>query len=339
MKGVFVMNHLSQLSLIDGEDPNYQRLYEMYIQNKAHKDYFIGLSSKGIVCSPGCQNHLEDESKVIFSQRLIDLISFGYQECETCCPLSKGAEKQVVKEFLGKIEQGITPDKFLKQISPDEDVSYSSASKWFQKYHHADLQKYLYIKRINSLLKEENNFVTENETVITYQRFWTPIGVMIGCFIGMELCLLEFADRRILETELRNLKTKLKAVFRLDSSGLSDQLNKELKEYFSGTRKEFSIPLARIGTEFQLKAWDLLRNIPYGQISTYKNQAKLMGKSKAIRAVGRANGMNRIALLIPCHRVIGENGELTGYGGGLDRKKFLLDLEAYNNGGELSKME
>jgi AraC family transcriptional regulator of adaptative response/methylated-DNA-[protein]-cysteine methyltransferase len=333
------MNHLSRISFIDAEDPNYQKLYEMYLQNKSHKDYFIGLPSKNIVCCPGCQTHLADESKVIFSQRLIDLISFGYQECETCCPLSKSAEIQVVKEFLGKIEQPITPDKYLKQNSPDKDESLTLANKWFQKYHHADLQKYLNIKRINALLKVESDQIRENKMVITYQRFWTPIGVMIGCFIGQELCLLEFADRRMLETELQNLKIKMKAVLRQDSSDLSDQLNIELKEYFSGTRKDFSIPLARIGTEFQLKAWDLLRNIPYGKISTYKNQAKFIGKSKAVRAVGRANGMNRIALLIPCHRVIGENGELTGYGGGLDRKKFLLDLEASNSGGKLSKME
>lgn len=101
----------------------------------------------------------------------------------------------------------------------------------------------------------------------------------------------------------------------------------QLSEYFAGQRRQFDLPLAPAGTEFQLKAWNALREIPYGQTSTYGEQAVRVGGPNKARAVGMANGRNPISIIVPCHRVIGKNGELTGFGGGLPVKKFLLDLE------------
>ena len=106
-----------------------------------------------------------------------------------------------------------------------------------------------------------------------------------------------------------------------------NELNKQIEEYFDGKRKEFSIPLAIVGTTFQKQAWLALQAIPYGETRSYKEQAEFIGNPKAIRAVARANGDNRIAIIIPCHRVIGANGELVGYGGGLWRKRYLIELE------------
>ena len=100
-----------------------------------------------------------------------------------------------------------------------------------------------------------------------------------------------------------------------------------LREYFDGKRRDFDIPISLEGTEFQMKAWGALRNIPYGQTRTYKEQAEAVGNAKASRAVGAANGKNPVSIIIPCHRVIGTAGKLVGYGGGLERKKYLLDLE------------
>ncbi|MCI0667343.1 MAG: methylated-DNA--[protein]-cysteine S-methyltransferase [Methylococcaceae bacterium] len=102
----------------------------------------------------------------------------------------------------------------------------------------------------------------------------------------------------------------------------------QLQEYFSGNRKTFDIPLVLNGTRFQHSAWNLLREIPYGQTLSYEEQAIRLGGKEKVRAVARANAMNRIPILIPCHRVIGKNGALTGYGGGLAIKAFLLDLES-----------
>lgn len=103
---------------------------------------------------------------------------------------------------------------------------------------------------------------------------------------------------------------------------------KELSEYFAGKRSEFSMPLDLQGTDFQRKAWDALRAIPYGKTFTYAEQARAMRKPKAVRAVGAANGRNPVCIVVPCHRVVGADGSLTGYAGGLAQKKALLELEA-----------
>lgn len=104
----------------------------------------------------------------------------------------------------------------------------------------------------------------------------------------------------------------------------------QLEAYFSGTLKKFDLPLKPDGTDFQRIAWKALQKIPYGETRTYAQQAKVMDNPKACRAVGAANGQNPISIIIPCHRVVGSNGKLTGYGGGLKTKEFLLELEARN---------
>lgn len=105
------------------------------------------------------------------------------------------------------------------------------------------------------------------------------------------------------------------------------EAGKQLNEYFAGTRREFNLPLAPVGTEFMLKVWKALQDIPYGETRSYKEIAAATGNVKACRAVGMANNRNPISIFIPCHRVIGANGDLVGYGGGLDKKVFLLELE------------
>jgi methylated-DNA-[protein]-cysteine S-methyltransferase len=105
------------------------------------------------------------------------------------------------------------------------------------------------------------------------------------------------------------------------------EAGRQLKEYFAGKRRDFDLPLAPAGTEFMLRVWKALQEIPYGETRSYKDIAAMAGNSKACRAVGMANNRNPISIIIPCHRVIGANGDLVGYGGGLDKKVFLLDLE------------
>jgi methylated-DNA-[protein]-cysteine S-methyltransferase len=112
------------------------------------------------------------------------------------------------------------------------------------------------------------------------------------------------------------------------NDGLLAPVRHQLEEYFAGERTEFDVPLEVNGTEFQKRAWEELRRIPYGETISYGEQARRMGKPAAIRAVGSANGQNRISIIIPCHRVIGTDGSLTGFGGGIERKRTLLELEA-----------
>lgn len=165
------------------------------------------------------------------------------------------------------------------------------------------------------------------DQVISFYQIQTPLGPMIAGANDNGLCLLEFTDRRMLRTNLIILQKKMKARMILNKHPLIEKTQVQLEEYFSGRRKNFSIPLFMVGSQFQEKVWNVLLEIPIGETRSYSNQAKILGNPKSVRAVAKANGENRIAILIPCHRVIGSNGQLMGYSGGVARKQFLLDLE------------
>ena len=138
---------------------------------------------------------------------------------------------------------------------------------------------------------------------------------------------LEFENRRGLEREIERLRSRLNARIIHGTNTLLQQLEKELAAYFSGTFAGFTIPLYLSGSAFQQAVWKLLQKIPLGETATYKDLALKLGDSNKVRAVGNANGANQIAILIPCHRVIASDGSLGGYGGGKERKKYLLELE------------
>lgn len=172
---------------------------------------------------------------------------------------------------------------------------------------------------------------------ITIKRIETPLGSMFAGSINKGICFLEFVDRQSKDNGLAKLGKLLDAaVVEGDDHNLL-ALTMQLDEYFQGERKDFDIPLAIVGTPFQSKVWESLQNIPYGEVISYQEQARRIGCLKAVRAVGRANGANRIAILIPCHRVIGKNGSLVGYKGGLWRKKRLLALEKSNKTRQTSR--
>lgn len=168
----------------------------------------------------------------------------------------------------------------------------------------------------------------------------TPLGPMLGAATDAGVCLLEFTDRRALATELRELD---RGLGRAPSTGASrppeaaprehlDHLSDELSAYFAGVITRFSVPLVPAGSAFERAVWDLLLAIPYGRTTSYGAVARQLGQPGAARAVGRANGRNRIAIIIPCHRVIDSSGGLHGYGGGLHRKRYLLELETTFSG-------
>lgn len=159
-------------------------------------------------------------------------------------------------------------------------------------------------------------------------RLDTPVGKMLAVFDAEGLCLLEFADQTRLQRELDQIHTALSANFSWQKSVYHDVLQHELAEYFAGRLKRFTVPLHMVGTDFQRQVWQVLQTIPYGATLSYKEEARQAGNVRAVRAVAAANGQNKISILIPCHRVIGSDGRLTGYAGGLARKKFLLDLES-----------
>src|SRR5919199_4244624 len=161
---------------------------------------------------------------------------------------------------------------------------------------------------------------------VTVTGIESPVGTLLAGATDDGVCLLEFGDRRILDAQLESVRVRLGRVLPGRHRYL-DQLRGELAEYFAGDRREFTVPLVYPGTPFQVRVWDALRQIPYGETYSYEKLAWAVGAPGAQRAVGHANGQNRLAILIPCHRVVNKDGGLGGYGGGLKRKQQLLELE------------
>ncbi len=170
------------------------------------------------------------------------------------------------------------------------------------------------------------------KTIIT-KIIPSPVGDLFAGADDKEIFILEFTNtnKEPIEEILKNKKKKYDKAFNASLiSGENETLNKlqlQLNEYFDKKRKYFDLPLHINGTDFQKSVWDALLKIPYGRTISYQKQAENIGKIKAVRAVANANGANKIVIVIPCHRVIGKNGTLTGFGGGLWRKKLLLELE------------
>jgi len=151
---------------------------------------------------------------------------------------------------------------------------------------------------------------------------------MVAVSSGEGLVLLEFADRRMLPAQLERVRRLFPgSPIRPGKSGHADRIRDELGEWFAGERRSFATPLIRRGSPFQQAAWAALDRIPYGATRSYQQQAATLGRPGAERAVGRANGDNRLAIVIPCHRVIRADGSHGGYGGGLWRKQRLLGIE------------
>ena len=158
----------------------------------------------------------------------------------------------------------------------------------------------------------------------------TPLGNMIAICDDDKLHLLEFTDRRGLEHEIERLRIKTGAVIIPEKNSIIAEVGRELGLYFQGKLKHFTVKLAMKGSPFQQMAWNALIGIPYGHIRSYLEQAQMIGKETAFRAVANANGANPIAIIIPCHRIINTSGKLGGYGGGIHRKEWLINHEKSN---------
>lgn len=156
----------------------------------------------------------------------------------------------------------------------------------------------------------------------------TPIGELILGSFRDQLCLLDFLHRRMRSTVDRRLRNGLDAEFRSGGSDVVESAVEQLNEYLNHERTTFAIPFLTVGTEFQKSVWRELLEVKFGETASYQEIANRIGKPDAVRAVAAANGANAMSILIPCHRIIGTSGELTGYGGGLAVKKRLLNMES-----------
>jgi AraC family transcriptional regulator of adaptative response/methylated-DNA-[protein]-cysteine methyltransferase len=316
------------------------------------------VKTTGIFCRPTCRARKPKKENVEFVRTTQDALRKGYRPCKICQPLSPAQEApDWLKELLTYIENhSIT--RMKDQDIRDRGLDPNRVRRWFKKNHNITFQAYLRSIRLGSAFGHITNggkvidtafnngyeslsgFTSafkkltgkaptkskDGDIIETYQIL-TPLGPMLAASVNSGVCLLEFTDRRVLEKELIDLQKRFKASVITSESNHIKKLKKQLSEYFNGKRKKIDIPLSTPGSTFQQKTWKGLKAIPYGETRSYKEQATYIGNVKAVRAVANANGANRVAILIPCHRVIGSDGSLTGYGGGLERKRRLLEIE------------
>lgn len=320
--------------------------------------FIVGVRTTGIFCRSICTARKPKRDNVEFFKTTKEAIQKGYRACKVCKPMEKvGDTPEYINQILKQLDNDPTlklKDYDLRQMG----VEPSTVRRWFQKNHDVTFHAYQRMYRINSAFKkiQEGSSVTDTafgsgyeslsgfndsfkkifgvspknskeQIIINLIRLETPLGTMISCATKEGICLLEFSDRKMLETELKHLAKSLNATIIQGHNEHFELLKTQLGAYFEGDLKEFTVPLVYVGTDFQKTVWNQLLKIPYGKTASYLQQATAIEKPLAVRAVANANGMNKISIIVPCHRVIGSDGSLTGYGGGLWRKKKLLELE------------
>ncbi len=338
-------------------------MYQAIIDKDASFEglFITAVKTTGIFCRPTCSARKPKIENVVFFTTTKEAILHGYRPCKICKPLeTNGHTPANIKEILEQIHSNPSL-KFKDFHLREKGIEPNSLRRWFIKNHGITFHAYQRLYRINSAFKKiktgeavtstaydsgyeslsgfADSFksvfgVSPNKSkkqqLIDLIRINTPLGTMISCATEEGICLLEFTDRKMLETELKSLARLLNATIVQGNNTHFEKLQQELMEYFEGQRKDFSVPLHTPGSDFQVKVWKELRAIPYGTTRSYLEQAVRLQTPTAVRAIANANGMNRISIIIPCHRVIGSDGHLTGYGGGIWRKKWLIDFESTN---------
>ncbi len=294
--------------------------------------YYVAVKTTGVYCNMNCPCKKPLYENTLFFSSVKECLIRGYRECKRCRPISllnKNLEEidqnEIVAKYITWLEGEKFPDKSYKQHPIGSAEELNLIKSVFEKSTGISLGKYIRVKRVGYILNNDEKSVRNR---ISFDYVDSPLGEMIACYSEKGLILLEFIDRKSLETELAKIRKILKGYFVHNTPEQHKILSKQITEYFNSQRKEFSIELDFIGTEFQKQVWKKLANIPYGEVVSYSYQAGQLGRPNAVRAIANANGKNMISIIIPCHRVIASNGKLTGYGGGIGRKKWLLDLES-----------
>jgi len=342
---------------------NEEKMYDAFVRRDISYEgiFFVAVKTTGIFCRPTCRAKRPKRDNIEFFPTAKDALLNGYRPCKVCKPLELLGS---TPDFIQKLIDRVTADPSKKITDYDlvkMKIEPSKVRRWFKANHGLTFQGYQRMLRINGAFHQIKNGESVTEAafengydslsgfsdafkkifganpnnakyinVINLHRFATPLGPMIAGATDEGICLLEFTERRMLESEFHDLRRKLKANFVYGTNKHISKLEEQVSEYFEGKRKMFDVSLVTSGSEFQKSVWRQLLTIPYGRTRSYEEQAIAIDNLKAIRAVASANGSNRIAIVVPCHRVIGKDGSLTGYGGGLWRKKWLLDFEKKN---------
>lgn len=320
--------------------------------------YFVAVKTTGIFCRPSCPSKPRLENIEFFGS-VKECLFAGYRPCKRCHPLeTNGTPPDWVAKLMARVEA--EPHLRLKAADLRElGITPERARRWFQQHYGMSFVAWCRGHRLagaftqlrnggrlddavfDSGFESHSGFrdafnrtfgkapgrARQHGTRIVCAMIESPLGPLLAGASDQGLCLLEYTDRRMLEANLATTQKRFGCAVVPGEHKWLTQVRRELTEYFAGNRSNFATPLSPRGTPFQEKVWRELRNIPHGETISYDELARRIQQPTAQRAVARANGMNRICILIPCHRVIGKDGSLTGYGGGLWRKRLLLELE------------
>jgi AraC family transcriptional regulator of adaptative response/methylated-DNA-[protein]-cysteine methyltransferase len=320
--------------------------------------FFTGVRTTGIFCRPSCPARKPLRRNIEFFPSVSRALFAGYRACQRCRPLeADGRHPEWAQRLLATIDAepdrrlragdlralGLTPERVRRHFQRTFGMTFDAYCRarrlggaLEQLREGADLDSAAFDAGYESLSGFREAFSRHFGTppgrgrageCIRVAWLRTPLGPMVSGATDEGLCLLEFTDRRMLERQLSILGRRFKVPLVPGTHELLKRTESELAEYFAGERREFEVPVHVVGSDFQKRVWRALQRIPYGQTRSYKQLAKSVRSPDAVRAVGQANGMNRIAIVIPCHRVVNADGRLGGYGGGLWRKQRLLALE------------
>lgn len=325
--------------------------------------FIVGVRSTGIFCRPTCSARKPLPENVDFFPDVSAALHAGFRPCKRCQPMDAVLPPpRLVKLLREAVERDPTSrlsEKDLKALG----IEPTTARRQFRRHQGMTFQAYARARRVGLALRDvqEGASVTETQfargfesasgfrsafarlfgapprdaaqaRVCFAERINTPLGMMLGVCSDEGLVVLDFVDRRGLERKLGTLQRSLGCAVIPGGHAHLARASAQLEEYFKGTRQRFDLPLSPKGSPFETAAWTYLQNIPYGETRSYAQMATALGRAGAARAAGRANGMNFISLVIPCHRVIGADGALTGYGGGIARKQWLLHHEQTHRG-------
>lgn len=318
--------------------------------------FCVGVRTTGVFCLPSCAARKPLMEHVEFYADAASAVSAGYRPCRRCHPMD-GAAPAWIGTLVAACEE--VPARSLTH----EDlralgIEPSRARRAFLRAFGLTFHAYCRGRRLaraldvlrrgggiddavfesgydshsgfrDSFMKTFGHPPGHARGLETVQLAWidTPVGRMVAGATGEGVCLLEFCDRRVLGREMADLGRRLNRPCLPGETDLLRRLKVELEEYFAGTRTSFTVPTERVGSLFERRVWEALLRIPYGEVRSYEEIARRVGHPHAARAVGRANGRNRIAIVVPCHRVVAKSGDVAGYGGGVWRKRFLLHLE------------
>lgn len=319
--------------------------------------FFTGVRTTGIFCRPSCAARKPRPENVEFFATPREAMFSGYRPCKRCRPLeADGRPPAWVERLLARVEA--EPDQRIGAAElRSAGVDPARARRWFQRHYGMSFQAYCRARRLARAFRAiqegrsvthaalESGFESESGFRSAFTRLFgaaprtaageailldwvpSPVGPLLLGAGEQGLCLLEFSDRRALETQFAALARRFGAPLAPGRNRWIEAARTQLAEYFSGARRDFDLPLDIRGTPFEERVWRALLEIPFGATWSYRDLATRIGQPAATRAVGSANGRNRIAIVIPCHRVVNADGRLGGYGGGLWRKQHLLDLE------------